>query len=175
MRLSSTPWLICLAVALCGSAPPVARAQPVHVDLRVGALTVHDAGDSELRPRVEVALGFPVVGPLEAGVRASAVAERLPLLHPTFGLATGLGLRPNFERFPLAPLLEVYAGRARFSTSQGGAAAWTLDGAAGLRLRVVPRVSVEARVARHLLFGLPTASPLSDRAWSASLGLSADW
>jgi len=168
--------LVSAAVLLTSLLPlSVSQAQGAHVDFRVGALSLADGGQRALRPRVALAVGMPVIGPIDASLRVSAIAEEFPLMHPGFGVAAGLALRPEFSRSRLAPLVEFYAGRTQISGRQGRKAAWSIDGALGLRLTVAPRVSLEVRAERHRFLGLPTDAGLSHRAWAGSLGLSAAW
>ena len=151
------------------------QAQSAHVDVRFGALALTQAGTSHLRPRVALAVGVPLIGPIEASGRVSATAEDVPLLHPAFGASAGLALRPEFRRSPVAPLLEIYGGRTQLNGAQGRVSAWSLDGALGIGLKLSRGASLEARAERHLFFGLPSDAVLADRAWGGSLGLAIAW
>jgi len=153
----------------------VAQAQSAHIDVRAGALRLAQAGEVHLRPRLALAVGVPLIGPIEATMRVSAVARDIPFVHPTFGLAAGLALRPEFRRSRVAPVLEIYAGRAQLRGEQGKVGIWTVDGALGVGLRLTSDASLELRVERHVFLGMPTSAALADRAWAGSVGLSVAW
>ena len=147
-----------------------------HLSVEAGAL-VGEVGDhltAHALLRAEIA--FRLIGPFAAGGFLQTVVADDPMGSPPgFGGGVLLALRPELPLLGFVPHLEVTGARVQLpGHAQALVDAWSIGLGAGVGARLIPELTLEARVRHQWWLGMTPASQLPESAWTVSVALTVD-
>lgn len=169
-RMSSRVALLASVLALTSLAPATALADIGHVGLVGGVMTVEEANETQVRPRIRTEIAFRLWGPFELGGYVQVGALGLPAELASFGGGVLFQLRPDTNFFGFVPHAEVAGSRITLPASEGRVDTWAVSVGGGLGYEVGAGFVLEARVNHQWYFDQPDESAVGTDGWTFSGG-----